>query len=483
MTDEEMWATYAGGAAAQKDMGATASTVGGDWTNVFGQDGVWETVSFQRNIDVHPYMRAMQRSAVGFSLAVQCADVKAQDIAKAEMALWKRRGRQWVEVQPGEHWLAQLLATAPNDLGQTWTEFWRMVLMFLDLTQDAYVLKEITRAGDIVGLIPIPTHRVRQRVTSDGALFYEIFAGTEYDRATLGDTTLVVPASQMVHFMGRSANGVCGLSNMTLGEPIFGLMGAISEYQQRLFQNEGRQQIVFESDTSFGSTDLGDAAFRRLKNQLNDAVRKMANSGDPILLEAGYKAKIIAQNARDAMTIEAYNAMVSRVCGLMRLPAHKIGAMENVKYENLSAMNADYANSILVPIANLVRDRMRLSLLSRAELTEYSPEFDQLALMAGDPATLMDLLDKGLKDGVVSINEARVRLPLGLQPIKGGDVRLIPTNFAIVDEEGDLVMQAAEGQMGNTGQAPAPNQPQAQPPKPKPNPKPVRGLELAVNNP
>jgi hypothetical protein len=145
-------------------------------------------------------------------------------------------------------------------------------------------------------------------------------------------------------------------------------------------------------------------------------------------------------------------------------------------------MNADYANSILVPIANLVRDRMRLSLLSRAELTEYSPEFDQLALMAGDPATLMDLLDKGLKDGVVSINEARVRLPLGLQPIKGGDVRLIPTNFAIVDEEGDLVMQAAEGQMGNTGQAPAPNQPQAQPPKPAPNPKPARGLELAVNN-
>lgn len=462
MTDEELWRIFGGGTGKEGPILSTTSP-GSDWTDVFG-NGAWETISFGQNLDAAPYLRAMQREAVGFSLAVQCADIKAQDIAKADMQLWRRRGKRWVEVQPDQHWLANLLATAPNDLGQTWTEFWRMVLMYLDLTQNAYVLKETTRTGDIIGLIPIPSHRVRPRVTTDGTVFYEVFAASEYDRAVLGDTTLLVPARQMVHFVGRSADGLCGLSNMTLGEPIFGLMGSIFEYQRKLFANEGRQPIVFESDSaSFGSTELGDAAFRRLKDQLTDRVRKMAAYGDPILLEAGYKAKIIAQNARDAMTNEAYKTMVDRICGLMRLPPHKIQAIDAVKYENMAAMNADYANSILVPIANLVRDRMKLSLLDRSEWVEYSPEFDQLALLAGDPATLMDLLDKGMKSGLVSVNEGRTRLPLGLQPIPGGDVRFIPVNYAVVDENGDLVEQMANAQPGNTGQAPVPNQPQANP--------------------
>lgn len=481
MDDTELWEVLGGnaaGSAGTKD-GPVLSTVSpiSDWTNVFGQDAVWDTVGFQRNLDAAPYLRAMRQEAVGFSIAVQCADVKAQDIAKAEMRLWRRRGRQWVEVEPGQHWLAELLATAPNDLGHTWTEFWRMTIMYLDLTQNAYVLKEQTRAGDILGLIPIPSHRVRPRVTAEGELFYEVFASTEWDRAQLGENTVYVPADRMIHFRGRMADGISGLSNAVLGRPIFELMGAISDFQLKLFQNDGRQPIVFESDSAvFGTSEQGDAAFRRLKSQLTERVRKMNASGDPILLEAGYKAKVIAQNSRDAMTAEAYKAQVQQVCGLMRMPPHKIFQLDSIKYDNQAAMNADYANSVLVPVTKNIAEKLRNTLLPRTEWTALSPEFDQMTLLAGDPATLMDLLDKGTKIGLVSVNEARERLPLGLQPIKGGDVRLVPVGYAVVDQNGDLVEQMANGQAGNTGEPPVPHEP-PQPPQP-----PQRGPKLAVSN-
>lgn len=457
---DELWGVLGG--TAEKD-GAVVSTMSpaSDWTNAFGQSDVWETVGFQRNLDFVPYANAYRRDAVGISLAIQCADVKAQDIAKADMRLWQQRGREWVEVQPGQHWLAKLLATVPNDIGHSWTEFWRMVILFLDLTQNAYVLKETNRFGDVLGLIPLPSHRVRPRVSRDGALFYEVYAASEWDRAVLGDDYLIVPARDMIHFRGRLVDGLCGLSNMALGSPVFDLLGSIADFQTKLFQNDGRLPIVFESDSAvFGTGEQANAAFTRLKQQLSERVRKMNAYGDPILLEAGYKAKVVAQSAKDAVTAEAYDRQVLRVCGLMRMPPHKIFALQNVKYDNQSAMDAQYANTILLPIARNIGEKLRNSLLTEDEWPTLSPEFDQMALLAGDPGTLMDLLDKGIKDGIVTINEARERLPLGLNPIPGGDVRMVPVNYAMVDRDGNVV-QAATGQPNNTGeqppQAPQPN--------------------------
>jgi len=189
-----------------------------------------------------------------------------------------------------------------------------------------------------------------------------------------------------------------------------------------------------------------------LKDQLTERVRKMNAYGDPILLEAGYTAKVIAQNARDAMTTEAYSAAVMQICGLMQTPPHKIYALSEVKYSNQESLNDQYANDCLIPIAGNVEERFKVDLLEEGEWADLYPEFDRMPLMAGDTKTMMDVVNKAIQTGLITINEGRERLPLALNPIPGGDVRLVPVNVAMVDANGNILQQAADGQPNNTGE-------------------------------
>lgn len=414
--------------------------------------------------------RVTRSDAVGLGLAIQCAAVKARDIAKADMVLWREIGRSWEEVKPREHWFAKLLRRKPNQY-QSWTDFWRMTVMHLELAQNAYIFPLITRLGEVRELVPIMPARCRERISPDGRLFYEIHAGTEFERAQLGDTHIIVPADRIIHLRGKLLDGMHGVSSLQLGNPVFALLGAISQYQTVLFGNEGKAPLVFETDQAF-TGDMADVAFRRLKDQLSERTKKAARSGDPILLEAGLKAKPIATNPRDALTTEAYNQQVERICGLMETPPHKIFHYNSVKYDNQSAANAQYANDCLIPIAKNIEEKLRLQLLGEDEIDDHWPEFDRMALLAGDPATLMGILDKALKGGAVEINEVRDRLPLGLNPIEGGDVRYVPVNMAIVDRAGNIVHQAATGQPQPGGNEPDQDDEDAG----------SKGLRLAVNN-
>jgi HK97 family phage portal protein len=428
------------------------TTLPANWNAL--QESLWETLTFQRNVNV-PFRKGTD-NALGLSIAIQCAGIKARDIAKAEMQLWRKQGSAYRLVPSSGHWFARMLARRPNDY-HSWPEFWRLVLMHYFISQNAYIWKDIRTNGEVIGFYPLPPARVVP-LTIGRRMFYEFRPATEFERGLLGENPIRFPEDRIIHLRGRMYDGVTGLSNEKLGDPLFDLIGSIARFQTNLFKNDARQPIVFESKSAnFGTGDQADAAFRRLKAQLREAVYKMAAYGDPILLEAGYEAKVIAQTARDAMTAEAFNNAVQRVCFLMEIPPSKIYALESVKYDNQATLNAQYATEILKPAAKDISEKFRLSLFTPEEQEIYWPEFDQLELLSGDPATLTEVVDTLLKSGVITINEARERVPLGLNPLaKGGDVRYLPTSFALVDEDGEIRQLGATGQPNNDGVTEAP---------------------------
>jgi len=427
------------------------------------QENLWQTLTFQRNVNL-PFTPGRD-TALGLSIAIQCAGIKARDIAKADMQLWRKKGAAYRLVPPGEHWFAQMLARRPNQY-HSWAEFWRLVLMHYFIAQNAYIFKDIQTNGQVIGFLPLPPARVLP-LMAGREMFYQFAPSTEFERGILGNDPIRIPASRIIHLRGRMYDGVLGLSNEKLGDPLFELMGAISRFQGNLFKNDGRLPIVFESKTAnFGTGEQANLAFARLKDQLREAARRMAAYGDPILLEAGYEAKVIAQTARDAMTKEAFDAAVQRICFLMEIPPSKIYALESVKYDNQATMNAQYASEILKPAAKDVSEKFRLSIFTPEEQDIYWPEFDQLELLSGDPASLTTIVDTLMKTGIITIDEARERVPLGLNPLGKdiGDVRYLPTSFALVKADGKIEQLGASGQANNDGQGG-----QGNPPKPPAN--------------
>lgn len=440
-TEAEMW--QRSGMTAQ-DLATVPGPVSADRAEGWDEIG-WSDVSDLLGLGTRGGRYFYGRDAVGIALAIQCADVKARDLSKAEMLLWRRAGRGWTMVDADQHWLAMLLMTRPNDW-HTWSEFWRMMGLHLELAQNAYAYKDIATDGTVRQLIPIQPARCRARVSGSGKLFYEIFAGTMYEQAQLGDAYMVVPADRIVHLRGRLWDGLYGLSNLALGSPIFDLVSAIAEFQSNIFGNDGKQPIVFETDQTFDTAEKSDAAFRRLKQQLTERVRKSTANGDPILLEAGLTAKTIAINAQQAESKDSFNQQIMRVCGLMNCPPHKIFALEAVAYNNMAAMNRQYFSDCLHPMSHAIQESFRLSLLPRAEWPTYSPQFDQVALMATDLEALSKLVDMAMKDGLMTFDEAREVLPFRLNPLKkGGDQRTVPVTMALIAADGTIV-QAAGGQ-------------------------------------
>lgn len=387
-----------------------------------------------------------QGNATGLALAIQCADVKARDISKAEMLLWKRNGRGWQMVEPRPGSLSYHLMTKPNRTAMTWPELWRMTVLHLELAQNAYVYTPRTVEGDIEEYIPIMPGRCRMRVSDRGKVFYEIVAVTEYDRAVLGETYLIVPEEEMIHLRGRLLDGVNGLSNLLLGSPIFDLISAIGRYQTKLFGSDGRTPLVFEKKDGFPNSDQGETAFRRMKEQLREAARRASNFGEAILLEEGMTAKPIAVNAKENETTASFTQQAQRICGLMDVPAHRLALLESVAYNNLSAINRQYVHDSIMPIVANIEVKFRNHSLPERDWPLHSVEFDRSALMSNDPETLEKLIKVGMSTGVMRVNEARDLFPLRLNPLgRGGEVRTVPVNMAMVDDEGNVV-HAATGQ-------------------------------------
>ena len=409
--------------------------------------------------DYHPWIgwnvpEVSRLSELGFGLAMQCAAVKARDIAKSGMYLWKldlnAKHERWDKIKPNEHPFARLLARRPNQY-HTWNQFWTMVLLHYGLTGNAYILIDRNRRGDVVQLLPIQPARVQILISKSGRLFYEIAIQTEFEAATIGaETTIVVADSSMIHLTSDMLDGVKGISPLVIGGKTFDLVGSISGFQSDLFSNNGRMQVAFGTDREFGNADLANAAFARLKSQLAIAARKYNETGEPILLEAGLKPYPLGNNAKDSLTTDSYTQQLERICGLMHVPPHKIYHYGNgAKYSNMAEADNQYASDCLIPIADGIEDAFRLTLLPEDQWEEYWPEFDRERMTSSDTAATNERIKIGLTTGAMMINEARERL--SLNPIEGGDKLLIPVNMALMDEDGKITQQAAAGQMGAPG--------------------------------
>lgn len=392
------------------------------------------------------------KNSTGIALAIICADVIARDISKAEMLLYKRRntGRGYDLVQPNKHPIARLFALRPNGW-HLWIELWRMVVIHLKLTENAYLLKDGFKTdGTFTGLIPLQPARCRARISSRGRLFYEIFSGNEYEQAILGDNYMVVPAERMIHIRGRMMDGLYGVSSMMLGDPTFDIISAIAAFQRNVFDNDGQPSLAFETDADFGADDnRSDAAFRRLKNQLTDRWKKSRTLGDPLLLEAGLKARIIASTSKENEANDAFTQQAMRICGLMNVPPHKISLLESVAYNNLSAMNRAYYNDCLDPTATLIQEHLRAGCFTEDEALLYAPQFDQIKLMANDIEGLSKLVDMSMKNSLMTFDEARDLLPFRFGTIGGGDRRMMPVNYAMIGPDGNVIQQAGIGQAAN----------------------------------
>lgn len=394
--------------------------------------------------------------AIKLSAVLICMDVLAQDIAKTKLRLRRKLpGGGSEAVRPEEHWLAGLLETEPNR-HHTWYEFMEMIVLHLGAVQNAFIGKVQNAAGRTSELIPILPGRVRILVDEDTGIYvYETMRLTAHERVMMrGLSDPFLLEDEVIHVRGRMFDGLFGYSNLEAGSATMSLGKALQDYQQRLYKNDATLRGVFQLKNEEA---LSQQAFDRLKKQLSERYRNITRSGDPLVLEEGMEFNSVSMTADQAEVNEAFNNAVVSTARLFRMPPHKIMHLDAVKYENLDTMERSYVQDTLVPVAKRIEERLARGLLSRDDRMSMYLEFDRESLLLNDVEKQAEMMKVLMDKGAMTINEARMKR--GLNPIPGGDVRLIPANYHLVDENNEIVLEtqnnapAPAGEDNNPGQA------------------------------
>lgn len=383
------------------------------------------------------------RDALQQACFMLCCDVISQDIAKAPLRMreYLPNGTSRV-VLPREHPVAGFLALEPNHR-HTWFNFHEMMVLWLCLTRNCYAPMIKNGVGDTLELIPVMTGHVIELAQPGVGIFYDVTAGTWAEQELLGTNYVRVPERDMIHIRSRMLDGMDGYSTLVAGRSTLETADAMENYRSELFGESGELKGVFRKKTSGA---LNEVAFARLKSQLAVAMTRLKKGKDPLVIEDDMEFQSISSSPKDMELSAQFTQQLLQTCRLLRVPPHKVFALDNVKYENLDTMTLIYVDDTLVPIAQPYEQAFAKALLSRKERLHYFLEFDRDAMTVRDPKAMTDRVIRAMQVGLLEFDEGRAKL--GWNPLenKQGQTRLIPVNMQVIDRNGDIVLEASSNQ-------------------------------------
>lgn len=399
-----------------------------------------------------PSRRLTIEEIIQISAVIICLDVRAQDIAKTTFRMYQKLpGNNKRVVEPNEHPVAMLLDTEPNR-HLTWIQFFEMLVMQLGLTQDTFVVKKQTSDGRIEELIPtMPARCTHLAIEPDqdpsGKGFYalEVRRLTPHERIQFSGMPEFFLEDEFIHFMGRTFDGISGYSNLDVGAKAFSLSNELTEFQTRLFGNDGQLRGVFQRPGESGDA-LSDEAFKHLREQLAELMANFRKENRPIVLEEGMTFQEISMTSEQAEVAKARDSAVVDVARIFRIPPHKIMHLVNVKYENMETLEKSYVQDSLIPDCKRIEATLARSLLTKAERSRYFFMFDRREMLLNDMKMLADVVKIMVQNGAMELDEARALFGWNELGNKSGKVRLIPSTFNLIDSASNEVVIPAGAQ-------------------------------------
>lgn len=360
-------------------------------------------------------------AAMACSAVYACVRVLADGIATMPCVLMYREGR--ATYPDTTNTLYNVLNLSPWTPISSFT-YWRWNITSLLLR--GFFLSLIMRAGNgkIIGLLPVhPNHVSRIELTTLGRLQFTITkrdgSVTQYDQ----NDVFFVP-----YATGRDVDDPEGPLRHN-GRPIH-LASVSEDYMYNHIRHDGKPNGYWKKD----GTLKDEAAFKRLRAQLNDAIGG-ENGGKTPLIEEGIEFKAVALSAVDMQMIEQKRYTVEDICGIFGVPPHKIGDVKQAKgWATLEQQQTEFVAESLAPIAVRIEKEINRQLVPRQSWGMGFAKFKFNSMLRGDTNNRRQFYQTMWQLGCMSINE--IRELEDMNPIDGGDVYFTPLNFQQLQDNG-----------------------------------------------
>ncbi|MBX9464107.1 MAG: phage portal protein [Aquamicrobium sp.] len=279
----------------------------------------------------------------------------------------------------------------------------------VDLTADALLhgagYAQIVRASDDR---PLELHRlapgtVQRRIEDDGEPYYVVnVKGRKQVRLSYRDV-LYVPAFG-------------GFSPVHAGKRAIGLAMVLERHAEQFFASGARPSGIISNEKPSGS----EAGAKTVASILKQWRAWQSNaSGDPLILDAGWKYDQPTMTSTDAQFLENRVEQINEIARVFGVPPSMLYQLDRATWGNAEQMAASFLQLCLRPWLDRWQDAYATVLLTEDEQDDFYFEFVIDDLQRADAAGRAEIFGKLVAMRAMTPNE--VRAAMNLPAIEGGD--------------------------------------------------------------
>ena len=311
--------------------------------------------------------------------------------------------REWLSNHPVDF----LLNERPNEV-QTAYQFKRTMMRHCLLNGNAYAVIQWGSDGQPQALYPYaPGSVVPERIGERKYRYTITEPYTGSVRAYLQEEILHLRYASDDGFLGRSPITICretlglGLSQQRHGASVMknGLMSSgVVKAKEWLDSVNGKKAID---------------ALERYKGA--------KNAGKTPILEGGMEYEQLGMSNQDAEWLESRRFSIEDIARMFNVSPIFLQDYSNSTYSNFSEASRAFLTMTMRPWLANFEQQIKSALIAASSVpgVRYQVEFDSADLLRATPTDRYATYEKGIKNGILSPNEARERE--GMAPREGGD--------------------------------------------------------------
>jgi HK97 family phage portal protein len=209
---------------------------------------------------------------------------------------------------------------------------------------------------------------------------------------------------QILHICGMTLDGITGVSQIAYHRDTIGLAIAASHFGSKVFANGAKMGGFLMTPGRFKDPKRAD----KLASDFDEKTSG-ENAHKTVVLEDDMKWVKASMTSEDAQYLETRKFQRQEICGIFRVPAHKVGDLERATFSNIEQQSMDYVQDCL--LSHIVRweQALNYSLLTEKERNKYFVEFNVDGMLRADIAARFAAYQIGINEGIICPDEARAR--------------------------------------------------------------------------
>ena len=361
------------------------------WSRIFD----WHPGAWQQDAQYDS-----DQSVLAFYAMFACFTLISDDIGKLGQSVERLNNGIWEETDEAADILSR-----PNPY-QNHIQFKQWWVLSKLIHGNTYALKVRGRGG-IEGLYLLDPTKVTPLVADNGDVFYRL---QEDNLSGLTEAQMVVPASEIIHDRYNCLyHPLVGLPPTYASAQPAGMGMSIQKNAGKFFKNSSNPGGIL---TAPG--EISEETAVRLKEYWTENFTG-DNSGKVAALGDGLKFEPMRMSNIDAQMMESLKWTAEVACSVTHVPAYMVGVGAMPTHNNIEALTQQYYAQCL----QIHVESYELALGQGIGIPRGTRvQLDIDGLFRTDTATKMEMLGKGINDGLLAPDEGRKRV--NLKAVPGG---------------------------------------------------------------